>query len=1067
MSNAVCFDAQTLRDYLLGKLPDEQSDLINSHLNECGTCEATVAGLDSALDTLTSGLKAPAPVAVPQSSGTANQEPELAVALERVKALEASGSSRSVKQGPAASKSSPEQPPVILRDYRLLEPIGVGGMGTVFKAVHTRLDRLVAVKLLPARRLGDGQAVIRFQREMRVIGQLSHSAIVQATDAGEVDGTHFLVMEYVEGMDLNRVCRLCGQLSVANACEIARQAALGLEYAHQQGVVHRDIKPSNLMLSVLGTSQVSVKLLDLGLALLSGVQAPVDDLTTVGQLMGTLDYMAPEQFEDSHQVDVRADIYSLAATLYRLLTGVPPHGSHPKDSPLKKLKILATEVPQPIRQRRPELPLELGELIDRALCQKVEARFSSMNEFAEKLAPWCAAHNLSALWQQASAARATALSFAETLDRSSLPEPRTAAILAASPPPTAQQLAVADYPAHAMQPAWNNPSPPRSGGMRITLALFSLILFAALGVVITITTNNGELVVESLKDGVEVRLKKSGKVVEQMEVTHGSYKTRVTAGEYELELISDADSLQIDRSKFELKRGDTVVARITERPKASTTPLATTEPSAATAAVEVKRPVQLVDLKAAGMDSFEETNVGLAKELKIRAALEKTTDINFEETPLSEALLFLSEVSGVDIVADKVRLTDEAVPLDSPISLKLTAVPISTALHFTADAIQFTWTIDDQRVVLTTHHEVTERRLVTRFYPVGRILPGIRYTYDLNQAQTAEALKNIPLGGMGGGFGGGGMGGMGGGGGYFSVKDGVSLLTTSAKLCPASLTQFGGGGFGGSAGGFGIMPSPSVEQVFLQMLIWSHVNGWEAQGDGNGTLKLLNNVLIIRQSLAAHWQIESLLKAIEAGFAKPLAQPVSLNTFEDPQPQTAHIMQNLDNHIDVNFMEAPLKDVTEYLSGVLECNVLIDQRRLQETGITHDAPVTVQLKATSAHVALRAILEPLGLDSFVNQGVLVITSKDVVNERLVPKIYDARSFVARKVKSAVLMSAIMEETSGQWQLDGSGSGTYGALAETLIVISQTPQVHQEIEHLFQTLDRVLDQGAIKTQSNQH
>ncbi|TXT19878.1 MAG: pkn2, partial [Planctomycetota bacterium] len=248
-----------------------------------------------------------------------------------------------------------------------------------------------------------------FQREMRVIGQLSHPAIVQATDAGEVDGTHFLVMEYVEGCDLNSLAKACGPLSVADACEIARQAALGLEYAHQQGIVHRDIKPSNLMLSresrvqsreqdsLVTDSQLSIKILDLGLALLSGEQAPVDELTTVGQLMGTLDYMAPEQLEDSHLVGPRADIYALAATLYRLLTGVAPFAKDDRKTPLQKLRALATQAAPPIRERRADVPEELAAIIDRALSRDPAARFLSMSEFAAALTPWCAGHDLSQL----------------------------------------------------------------------------------------------------------------------------------------------------------------------------------------------------------------------------------------------------------------------------------------------------------------------------------------------------------------------------------------------------------------------------------------------------------------------------------------------------------------------------------------------------------------------------------------------------------------------------------------------------------------------------------------------
>ena len=216
MSKANCFDAVTLKEYLLGKLSDEQSDLVATHLEGCLACEATISQLDRASDTLTDGLRM-------AKAGLSADQPASASKASGLGRLSDVSSSMS----DACNSLSTARP--VLRDYRLLEPLGSGGMGTVYKAVHTRLDRLVAVKLLPARRLGDEQAVARFQREMRVIGQLSHPAIVQATDAGEVDGTHFLVMEFVEGVDLNTLAKMCGPLSVADACEIARQAALGLE----------------------------------------------------------------------------------------------------------------------------------------------------------------------------------------------------------------------------------------------------------------------------------------------------------------------------------------------------------------------------------------------------------------------------------------------------------------------------------------------------------------------------------------------------------------------------------------------------------------------------------------------------------------------------------------------------------------------------------------------------------------------------------------------------------------------------------------------------------------------
>ena len=194
-----------------------------------------------------------------------------------------------------------------LSGYQLTEKLGQGGMGAVYKAVHTKLDKTVAVKILPADRLQDDEAVARFEREMKAVGKLDDPHIVRATDAGEADGTHFLVMEYVEGEDLGEILERYGPLGLPEACEVIRQAASGLQHAHEHGLVHRDIKPSNLMLTAKG----DVKLLDLGLALLDAEEDAPRELTHTGNIMGTVDYISPEQIRDTHNVDIRTDLYSL------------------------------------------------------------------------------------------------------------------------------------------------------------------------------------------------------------------------------------------------------------------------------------------------------------------------------------------------------------------------------------------------------------------------------------------------------------------------------------------------------------------------------------------------------------------------------------------------------------------------------------------------------------------------------------------------------------------------------------------------------------------------------------
>jgi serine/threonine protein kinase/WD40 repeat protein/formylglycine-generating enzyme required for sulfatase activity len=209
--------------------------------------------------------------------------------------------------------------------YKLEKKLGEGGMGAVWKAFHTKLKKHVALKVLPAHLLRDAKLVSRFEREMEAVGSLDHPAIVRAMDAGEVQGTHYLVMEYVDGQDLGELVKAKGARKVPEACEMIRQAAIGLGYAHKNGLVHRDIKPSNLFL----TKDGKVKILDLGLARLQADNLATDPgagLTGTGQVMGTPDYMAPEQWENTHTVGSACDLYALGCTLFFLLTGRAPFG---------------------------------------------------------------------------------------------------------------------------------------------------------------------------------------------------------------------------------------------------------------------------------------------------------------------------------------------------------------------------------------------------------------------------------------------------------------------------------------------------------------------------------------------------------------------------------------------------------------------------------------------------------------------------------------------------------------------------------------------------------------------
>jgi len=300
--------------------------------------------------------------------------------------------------------------------YRILEKLGEGGMGAVFRAHDSQLDRDVAVKVLPAQRLNDADAIARFQREARALAKLSHPNIIQAYDNGVDKGRHFLVLEYVEGASLSAILREQGAIPPTLASDMIYQAALGLQHAHGKGLVHRDVKPANLLLSraqplagvaaqpardlarlasQLTTSYVApaglgkgiVKVLDLGLARFLQDQLGDSQLTKEGIGVGTPDYMAPEQFRDALHADARTDIYGLGCTLYQLVTGAVPF---PGSSFSEKADAHAKKEPIPVEERCPEVPAGLAFVISKMMSKHPADRFQTAAEVAEALAPYVA-----------------------------------------------------------------------------------------------------------------------------------------------------------------------------------------------------------------------------------------------------------------------------------------------------------------------------------------------------------------------------------------------------------------------------------------------------------------------------------------------------------------------------------------------------------------------------------------------------------------------------------------------------------------------------------------------------
>jgi len=345
-----------LTEFSLGRLVADKATSVERHLRECERCCETLLGLPPSEDTFVQLLRETRDHTVLDTGSSHGEDP------------------------PQELLNHPR--------YEILELVGAGGMGVVYRARHRVMDRTVAIKVINRRMVGHPQAIKRFHREMKSAARLVHPNIVTAFDAEQEGDVHFLAMEYVDGRHLASVVESRGRLKVSEACDYICQAAAGLQHAHTAGMIHRDIKPYNLMLTTHGT----VKILDFGLAALSerfgpdtGTVETRSDLTTHGTIMGTPDYISPEQAADARQVDSRSDIYSLGATLYFLLAGHPPFAA---DSVTEVLAGHADSDPPQIQNSRSDIPLSLQNIIARMMSKNPADRFQSSQDVIAALQPF-------------------------------------------------------------------------------------------------------------------------------------------------------------------------------------------------------------------------------------------------------------------------------------------------------------------------------------------------------------------------------------------------------------------------------------------------------------------------------------------------------------------------------------------------------------------------------------------------------------------------------------------------------------------------------------------------------
>jgi serine/threonine protein kinase len=442
----------------------------------------------------------------------------------------------------------PELPPELANHprFRIVRELGRGGMGAVYLAEHRLMERPVAIKVINKALLDRPDSLPRFLAEIKAAALLNHDGIVRAYDAEQAGELHMLVMEYIEGLPLDKIVQRKGPLPPPHACGCVRQAALGLQHAFEQGMTHRDIKPQNLML----TPQGKVKILDFGLARVLGERAGHTGLTQEGIFLGTPHYVAPEQATNARQADIRADIYSLGCTLYFLLTGRPPFA---EDTVVQQVLAHLEQEPTPVHELRPDVPAALSAVVARMLAKNPAQRFQEPAQVAHALASFCKPGPMAAA------------SLPPPLPSAASPNRGTVSSADTSPLPQVRELAAGE-PAPFRTPA--EPAPKRQSAARprrrglpgwawMTLGVAALAVVAALGGALYVSTNKGTIQIELSDRAAEVEIKIDGGTVSLAALEE---PLRLRAGDHEL--VITGKNFETVRRLFTVERGDNPVLRV-------------------------------------------------------------------------------------------------------------------------------------------------------------------------------------------------------------------------------------------------------------------------------------------------------------------------------------------------------------------------------------------------------------------------------------------------------------------------------------------------------------------------
>ncbi len=1001
---ATCPPERVLADFGLGKLDGPALETVNRHLESCVDCRQLVASVSG--DTFLHRIQQSQNPKDRRAGGRlpdgethtfVPDESQLNVLREPQSRLQ--GPLNLPAQAPPPRQAMEGLPPELANsaDHEVLKELGRGGMGVVYLARNRLMDRLEVLKVVSARFVDRPEVLERFQQEIRSGARLNHPNIVAVYSVLRLGNVVGLAMEHVHGDDLARVVKRRGPLPVQHAAFYGYQAALGLQHAHERGMAHRDIKPSNLILAIIEKKHV-IKILDFGLAKATSVER-VPGITETGQVLGTPEYMAPEQTRDSQKADIRSDIYSLGCTLYCLLSGSSPF---PFDSLYDILHAHQTLEPRALNLVRPEVPAELAAVVSRMMAKDPARQYQTPAEVAKALSPFFKA----GIHLPPVVTSDTSPSVASALPGTAIPASVTPLVVGsgvaipvgrvANGLPVAIALSVTPVSAFGSTKKTSSARGRRLGWL-IAIGLLLSAPFFARAVLFKFNTVDGVVVLTVNEPNPEIL------------IDGNAWKVAWAAGGKKAEITLPSGSRNIEMKKAGFKAvGQQVIIEQGMR----TILFARLEPLApANLEVEVpRRPVLETKVSAPVIDPtpepaviapfefpaakkrdlstadpaviFSEPSIELFRDRRaILDVMPLPSRRAWDDATLLDVANDLRSAYQMNVVLDEYNLQRAGISAMNPrVTWKDRRASLELALKMVFDPIKVGWTIQHDVLLITS-----EAQCKSSMELVG---------YKTGLAVTMTTTPRPPI------------------------------RTKSGTLVPdrrASRPDFIG----------------SVTKVFP--ITWSEVGG-------RGALKLGKGVLLVAQTLQVQREIERQFQ----GHLTRIEVPAT------PAPIEAENGPALSTPISLSLAGESLDEVLKAIDKKMQLPIVIKSKSLEEAGIKVDDACHLELNRVPLRVALEFLLAPFELTYVVDGKVILITTFADAKTLQTAWSYD----VAKMNAAFGSGDSIMECVTGlvhptTWsQVGGAGSLRLSPDKQKLIV-TQTYLGHVEAHRLFSLIEAAI------------